>query len=1080
MRKFYALFCTLLLSLAAFAGPVSEEQALSKARAFLSQNAPRMAGKKLARAHSTMVLTPIVADAFYVFNVGEQDGFVLVSGDDRTPSILGYSDQGSFDFAAMPAQLKSWLASYSEQIKWMQENASSVLVATPRKISVRRPINPLIQTSWNQLRPFNNKLPKFINGEDCVAGCVPTAMSQIMRYYNYPTSLTTAIPGYTCATTYELEGKEKHIEVQGVPAGTKFDYANMLPIYMGNEEEVQNEAVATLFNACVVATTTELRDEANGGSSTANVEIESALKKYFGYSEGMSHIYRNDFSMDEWNDMIYNEITAGRPVILGGLSSHGGHAFIIDGYSGDNYFHVNWGWGGQANGYFLLSACNPYENVDGYSVEQDATIGIQPKTSEPTINIQRPMTGDIVSVQKDEDGKTKITSKYISNLSGSHQFYMGIGYLSEADTFIVISETVVSDTLQRGWGYEKQALPIESLEDGTYQVVPIAKDSVLNVWECVYGDYVHNYVEVIKKGDDIQAKIVRPSVDLAVTSIEPLTEAKAEEYLTLAVGVENKGDEYYGTLYLFAGTDPSKVQQFGILGVSLRAQETTTVNFNCTPSAGGSYTLYIATDSQAQNIIGTGKLEIKEKDAVGPESIEVLGFVYNDATETKEIKSPLEYEGTKYDIGDTYLSYPVLNGQLSGSIVVKNNSTAPFNGTFFMAFLQIEDFIGTIFFGKASSVLTNPDNPQEQLFLSFSGEIAPGETANVPFEFANEIPSNYYYIPIVVTNGSGQLTSVNPSNAFLIQPGAVTHKVDGTRHGVAITETMEFDASTIAVDFGTETGVTNATSQNPNILYFFDAEATVPESFTKNVVKGDQAENIVVEDGVPFITPYDFFAKSVQYNRTFTPRLTEKGTGWETIALPFDVTRAMANGQEITWYSESDGDAPEKPRLAELAEENEQRLIFKPVGEIKATLPYLIGFPAKDNGEMIVSFYGKDVVISTEPVHPMSFTGENFVMMAAMEQQTITDGFILNEAGDQFVKSNGQVDAFRAYLTKATYSKANYSAALIQPTNLVGVKSIEVPETQTEGQLYTISGQRIQRPAKAGIYVRQGKKIVVK
>ena len=114
--------------------------------------------------------------------------------------------------------------------------------------------------------------------------------------------------------------------------------------------------------------------------------MEHALKNNFGYDGNIQHLFRNNYSNEAWESMIYRELAERRPVLYAGTSSGGAHAFVCDGYDGNGLFHINWGWGGMCNGYFKLSVLNPNDNSgmgassskDGYSMNQDVLIGIQP------------------------------------------------------------------------------------------------------------------------------------------------------------------------------------------------------------------------------------------------------------------------------------------------------------------------------------------------------------------------------------------------------------------------------------------------------------------------------------------------------------------------------------------------------------------------------------------------------------------------------------------------------------------------------------------------------------------------------
>lgn len=188
MRKLSLFMLALILSILANASPITERQALLKARQFMQgktftvQQSRRLAPKQD---------TPQAA--IYVFNA-EEGGYAVVSGDDRTTPILGYSDNGHLDMDALPEHIQAWLDSYAEQIAYLQENPDAPLAA--KTLDNAPAIAPLLgETSWSQRSPYNDLCP-MDGGNRCVTGCVATAMAQIMYYYQWPAKTTAEIPGY--------------------------------------------------------------------------------------------------------------------------------------------------------------------------------------------------------------------------------------------------------------------------------------------------------------------------------------------------------------------------------------------------------------------------------------------------------------------------------------------------------------------------------------------------------------------------------------------------------------------------------------------------------------------------------------------------------------------------------------------------------------------------------------------------------------------------------------------------------------------------------------------------------------------
>ena len=389
MRRRLLIFLVLLTCgiAGAWAEELTKEQALELARQFVTgQQGRRAAGSTVADAGQVSGL--------YVFNVGTDGGFVVVSNDDRTTPILGYGDSGSIDPDNLPANLRAWLQSYADQIAWVKANGTNVAHRANRTNRAdKAAVAPLITTQWNQGAPYNNLCPT-IDGTKTVTGCVATTMAQIMYYHKYPTAACTAVPGYT-TTTLDKNKANYNLNVSALDA-TTFDWAKMITTYTTGSTGDAADAVAKLMLYCGTALQMTYGLSANGGSSAYSEAIPFALKTYFGYDGGMQNCYRKNYSYSAWVDLIYAELAASRPVALGGQSTGGGHSFICDGYdnndhngaSGD-YFHINWGWGGSDDGYFLLSVLQPWEQgiggsstLDGFNYSQGAVIGIQPPVAD--------------------------------------------------------------------------------------------------------------------------------------------------------------------------------------------------------------------------------------------------------------------------------------------------------------------------------------------------------------------------------------------------------------------------------------------------------------------------------------------------------------------------------------------------------------------------------------------------------------------------------------------------------------------------------------------------------------------------
>lgn len=384
MKRLHFTITVLLLVITAWAAPVSRQQAQQQAEAFLSNRGATLKGN--LKMTVKRVRPSVSGDAayYYVFNADNQKGFVVVSGDDRTAPILGYADSGEITEEAMPANMRAWLEGYAEQMKWMDEhgyNNTATRHAQARR-AIRNPISPLLTTKWNQDAPYNLLCPTY-NGEQTATGCVATAMAQMMYYHQMPAKTTKQIPAYRTETNY--------LSIAAIPV-TTFDWANMKDTYARSTDQTNaaNKAVATLMKCVGAAVKMDYNLSSDGGSGASSTAIPTALINYFGYDKDIKQADRNDYTYAEWVDMIYNELSRG-PVVYCGQSMGGGHAFVCDGYAEDDFFHINWGWGGSSNGYFKLSVLSPEQQGiggsstdDGFSFMQDALVNVRPQDNGTT------------------------------------------------------------------------------------------------------------------------------------------------------------------------------------------------------------------------------------------------------------------------------------------------------------------------------------------------------------------------------------------------------------------------------------------------------------------------------------------------------------------------------------------------------------------------------------------------------------------------------------------------------------------------------------------------------------------------
>ena len=288
---------------------------------------------------------------FYAFNVG-QEGFVIVSADDRFRPIVGYSDEGPFATENRSPELDFYL----EKIIEARTSSNAVLfvntaeewqsVMTTGKLLSRnrgRGVDYLCTTKWNQDSPYNLYAPEASSGPGgrCYAGCVATAMSQVMKFWDHPLQ-GTGSHSYYCYG-YGMQSANF--------GNTTYNWEHMPERLGGNSTDEEIEAVALLMYHCAVAVDMGFSPTGSGASSW---DVPGAIRQYFSYSNQASIKSRDSYSLSSWQNMLKEQHDLGWPVYYSGYSNSGGHAFVCDGYTDDDLFHFNWGWGGSSDGWFVV------------------------------------------------------------------------------------------------------------------------------------------------------------------------------------------------------------------------------------------------------------------------------------------------------------------------------------------------------------------------------------------------------------------------------------------------------------------------------------------------------------------------------------------------------------------------------------------------------------------------------------------------------------------------------------------------------------------------------------------------------
>ena len=360
-KTLLSLAIALFVSVTIHATNIDRQQASQLARDFMSKNF-RISRTRQAQ---TVPLDTVETgqSLVYAFNV-EGGGFVVVAGDDCAPAILGYSESSEIDPSDMPEAMKELFAQYQAEMQMMIKGG--VRAASIPNLGSK--ISPLMECKWGQGAPYNYMCPKYykIDREkrvkrmtNSLTGCYATAMAQIMYYHKHPAEIT-ELPG----KYYNLK---KKAEVDGINVSKTLEWDKMLPTYgkrndpQGTQE--QQNAVAKLMRLVGQAICMAYTPTASGAYDAS---VFTGFVKYFNYDAStIKHIQRDRYSYSEWIKTIYEELANKRPVFYMGGSNTSGHGYVVDGYSHEDFFYINWGWNGNSDDAFRLALCNPSKKYEG-------------------------------------------------------------------------------------------------------------------------------------------------------------------------------------------------------------------------------------------------------------------------------------------------------------------------------------------------------------------------------------------------------------------------------------------------------------------------------------------------------------------------------------------------------------------------------------------------------------------------------------------------------------------------------------------------------------------------------------------
>ena len=608
-----------LVATAAFSQTITQQEAMQRAASFLHKqvaSAPVVLSHEGEALHPTTMRRSRTAASsvpYYIFNAEDGQGYVIVSADDRAREILGYSETGNLSETNMPCGMKMLLDLYAEEINSLSE--ATTLSPSPSKVAAaasRSDVDVLMSCQWGQSSPYNGQCPKSGNSQ-CIVGCAATATSQVMYYwghqrgYNLP---TTAIPAYTT--------RNLGLQCAELPA-TTFDWSSM-------KDRASSDAAAAKL--CRYVGQALEMDYGTGASEAWGSDIAGAYYNYFGYDPHTRLVFRQDYNYDVFEQMIYDEMAAGRPVVITGSyisssgNSWGGHSFVCDGYqTSTGKYHINWGWNGSYDGYFALTALNSSGSTGtgsgSYNIYLNCVIGIQPPVEGHAYEEELPRTSIVDmriagsrtfargSINEAFQGLTIFNALY-NHLQHNVELVAGLGVYDADGQLLEVMDQAPLGRFDRydGFGLEFTFGNLSmgrGLADGTYYIRAISRGTAAGDTWGLSTDAEHNYITATIVGNELT---LVPSVDL---SVKVATSGGSWSRSYTATVVNNGTEESRGLLYVFSSSKLINTIQTSIApGATATYSLGSTAVAKITSDFDGHHVLY-ANSTSVQNIALTAR-----------------------------------------------------------------------------------------------------------------------------------------------------------------------------------------------------------------------------------------------------------------------------------------------------------------------------------------------------------------------------------------------------------------------------------------------------------------------------------------
>ena len=482
MRKFFYLLTSLALTIPQLVS--AEKRSVEAMRQAVAEftclqgdgirKAPALGAERMGIVREESQLTILAAD----------DRFAVIANDDQFDAVLAYSETPFEQEALSNPGLRWWLEAMNEALEYHSAHGTR-----PHKVTVnpnyKASVESFVRAKWNQEEPYNWQTPTYTEkGKEYhfLTGCVATAMAEAMKHYNYPaTGKGTASYRFN-TTTPSGDPITQRVSVNF--ANGNYEWDKMLDSYSGSYDQGSGDAVAKLMAHCGASVKMVYNKD---GSGSHLHEAAEALKSRFLYPENL-HLYQRDYMhVDEWMDIVFRNLDQGCPILMGAYSKSGGHAFLLDGYTSSGLVSVNWGWGGNGDGYFDMASLN------GYSSGQQILPVVHPEEDLPYHSCLA-FFSEYAPSYRLNFGALTATGNYAMNTD--YQKFEGVlGLLAQNMATGQVTELATNSISLEGYGYDNKyhftqdcnfsKVNVSNLQEGTYRIYMASLSTKESVWQPV-------------------------------------------------------------------------------------------------------------------------------------------------------------------------------------------------------------------------------------------------------------------------------------------------------------------------------------------------------------------------------------------------------------------------------------------------------------------------------------------------------------------------------------------------------------------------------------------------------------------